>query len=171
MIRGIGFENVGFQAIYQSLLTMEGERRGYFLPILPLARDTNTKKNIRIAGLQGAWEAGMIRALRSCRDLAGLLDEADKFRPDRESQHDDLLDATVDLYQIRRRPSAPVDPFAGDEQALRARWEQALQAQKPDLDRLSLRVAWSHHQARVQREAEAETRALSGVGGGMELWG
>ncbi len=46
-----------------------------------------------------------------------------------------------------------------------------LLAAKPELDRMSLRVAYSHHQARVSREAEDEARALSAVGTVSELWG
>jgi len=170
MIKGIGFETTGFQQIYQGLLVHEGERRGFQLPILPLARDTHTKKNIRIAGLQGHWEAGQLKAYRGCRDLAGLLDEANKFRPDRDSDHDDLLDAVTDLWQIRRpAPGQAEATVSGDpELAARWQWEQRLKLKSPELDAMSLRVAYHHHQARVSREHEEETRALTGAG--HELW-
>ena len=48
---------------------------------------------------------------------------------------------------------------------------QRLAQAKPEMDTMSLRVAWSHHQARVSREAEEESRALSAVGTVNELWG
>jgi len=151
-------------------VSIEGDRRGYYLPVIAFGRDTKVTKQVRIGGLQGAWMGKQIHALESCEALADFVDQADKFRMEAQNDHDDLLDAVADLYQLRGRPSEKADPFAADEVAQRARWEQELQATKPELDRLSLRVAWQHHQARVQREAEEETRALSGAGGGMELW-
>jgi predicted phage terminase large subunit-like protein len=168
LIRGIGFETTGFQQIYQGLMVHEGERRGYQLPILPLARDTTTKKNIRIAGLQGHWEAGQIKAWRGCRDLAALLDEAERFRPDRESQHDDLLDAVVDLWQIRRPVHAPqtVAPAWADPEAVEQHtWEaQVLAARAADgrggLDRASLLIGWQMHRARQQEITSATHAAL-----------
>jgi len=166
----IGMEAVGFSRWGMTQVSIEGDRRGYYLPVIAFGRDTKVTKQVRIGGLQGAWMGKQIHALESCEALADFVDQADKFRMEAQNDHDDLLDAVADLYQLRGRPSEKADPFAADEVAQRARWEQELQATKPELDRLSLRVAWQHHQARVQREAEEETRALSGAGGGMELW-
>lgn len=169
--RAIGFEAVGFAKSYRHVVTIEGDRRGYYLPILGLERDTKITKQVRIGGIQGQWMAKQIHALTSCAALAEFTDQADQFRMDTENDHDDLLDAVADLYQLRGRPSEKADPFAADEIAFRARWEQQLRASKPELDPMSLRVAWAHHQARVSREAEEETRALTGAGmGGHELW-
>ena len=172
-LRAIGFEATGFQKIFRHLLTLEGDRRGYYLPIIGLERDTKITKNVRIAGLQGQWEAGQIKALASCRALADFLDEADKFRPDRESAHDDLLDAVVDLYQLRAKPAGSRQTeWTGDPAAAeRARWEQELMARRPDLDTMSRRMAWLHHQSAQQAAQDAEAAAL-GVGGTLDpSWG
>jgi hypothetical protein len=118
--------------------------------------------------LQGHWEAGQIKAWRGCRDLAALLDEAERFRPDRESQHDDLLDAVVDLWQIRRPVHAPqtVAPAWADPEAVEQHtWEAQVQAARAadgrgGLDRASLLIGWQMHRARQQEITSATHAAL-----------
>jgi predicted phage terminase large subunit-like protein len=168
--KAIGIEAIGFAKSYRHVLTIEGDRRGYYLPAIAYERDTKITKQVRIGGIQGQWMGRQIHALESCEALADFVDQADKFRMEADNDHDDLLDAVADLYQLRGRPSEKADPFASDELAQRTRWEQAQQATRPELDRMSLRVMWDHHQRRVSREADEEARALSAVGGGMELW-
>jgi len=168
--KAIGIEAIGFAKSYRHVVTIEGDRRGYYLPVLAFERDTKITKQVRIGGIQGQWMSRQIHALESCEALADFVDQADKFRMEADNDHDDLLDAVADLYQLRGRPSEKADPFAGDELAFRARWEQELLAKQPELDALSRRVAWHHHQARVQREADEEARALESAGGGSALW-
>jgi predicted phage terminase large subunit-like protein len=168
--KAIGVEAIGFAKAYRHVITIEGDRRGFYLPVIAYERDTKVTKQVRIGGIQGQWMSRQIHALASCEALADFVDQADKFRMEADNDHDDLLDAVADLYQLRGRPSAKADPFAGDELAQRAQWEQALPR---ELDAMSRRVAWHHHQARLSREADEEQRALSTAGatGGMELWG
>ena len=171
--KAIGIEAVGFAKGLRNVIGIEGDRRGYYLNAIGYERDTKITKQVRIGLLQGPWMSKQIHALSACEALADFVDQADKFRMEADNDHDDLLDAVADLYQLRGRPSEKADPFAHDELAQRARWEQELQAKRPELDRLSLRVAWEHHTRRAQAEAEEESRALSGAGAGMgghELW-
>jgi hypothetical protein len=171
-MKAIGFEQMGFSKGFRHVFTIEGDRRGFYLPILPLERDTTRTKQQRIGLIQGQWMAKQIHALTTCEALAEFVDQAEKFRMDAESKTDDLLDPVADLYQLRGRPSAPVDPFLTDEAAQRVRWEMELRAKRPEMDAMSTRIAWQHHQARQYADAEAETRALAGLhGGGNELWG
>ena len=143
-IRAIGFEAVGFAQIYRRLIAQEGERRGYQLPITRLERDSKTKKNIRIRGLQPYWESGGIRIANDVPALEDFLEEASRFRTYKESEHDDLLDAVVDLYQLRLRPAEHrAEYLTGDgETDARITFEADLLAKVPDLDRASLRQAW-----------------------------
>jgi len=171
-IRAIGIEATGFQKMFQRLFQLEGERRGQYLPIIRLERDTKITKNIRIRGLQPPWERGHIFAASDCPALPDLLDEADRFRTDRESTHDDLLDVLVDSYQLRARPSPPQEPerFLDDpEMAERRRWEQSMMDAKPWLDRTALRVGWAQHRYFRERELEREAVALGAER--EEFWG
>jgi hypothetical protein len=90
------------------------------------------------------------------------LDQVKKFRMDKQSAHDDLMDAVADLYQLRGRPSKDQDPLLNDETLQRVRWMQELQAKRPELDAMSLRVAWAHHLARQQDTARDEEQAMAG---------
>jgi hypothetical protein len=171
-ILAIGFETIGFAKGFRHVFTIEGDRRGWYLPVRPLERDTTRTKQQRIGLIQGPWCAKQIHALATCEALAEFVDQADKFRMDQESKSDDLLDPVADLYQLRGRPSAKPDPFLTDEAAQRVRWEQQLRNQKPEMDAMSTRIAWHHHQARQLAAAEEEARAVHGLAGGIhELWG
>jgi hypothetical protein len=168
----IGFETTGFAKGFRHVFTIEGDRRGFYLPIRPLERDTSKTKQQRIGLIQGQWMAKQIHALTTCEALAEFCDQAEKFRMDQESKTDDLLDPVADLYQLRGRPSEKADPFLTDEAAQRVRWMQQLQATRPEMDAMSTRIAWHHHQARQLADAEAQQRALHAVHGGLqELWG
>jgi predicted phage terminase large subunit-like protein len=166
--KSVGFEAVGFAKSYRHVFTIEGDRRGYHIPIIGLERDTSLTKQIRIGGFQGQWMGHQMHALRSCAALAEFQDQADKFRMDSKNDHDDLLDAVADLYQMRGRPhtqaGAPMDELQA-----RQFWMQQVAVARPELDAMSLRMAWGHHQ-RSQERAEDETaRALVGPAG--EGWG
>ena len=152
----IGIEQIGFAKMYQNLFQSEGEKRGYFLPIVALPRDTPKAKNMRIRALEPYWNGSQLFIYDDCEALDMFMDEATRFRMDRESTHDDLLDAVVDLLTIRARPArseAQVETkeverlSAGDPvQARRIRIERQIdrdragQKQAP-LDRASMRVA------------------------------
>jgi hypothetical protein len=161
-IMAVGVETTGFQKIYRTLFEMEGRQRGYYLPIVKLERDTNITKAVRIGMLQAPLEAGQLHALRSCQALGDFLDELARFRPDRESAHDDLLDAVADLYQIRGRRAAP----RGDEDALdpavreELDWKARYTRQHPGIDRMGLRIAW---QREVARQDQTHLRQTLGI--------
>jgi predicted phage terminase large subunit-like protein len=168
-VRVIGFEAVGFAQIYRRLLIQEGERRGYQLPITKLERDTRQKKNIRIRALQPHWEHGNLRVSTECPALDDFLEEASRFRTYKESEHDDLLDAVVDLFQLRLRPAPPA-PLAtsGDpELDARAAFELALLATRaerkaPPLDRGALRLAYDLHRLSTAADTPPETIGMRG---------
>jgi predicted phage terminase large subunit-like protein len=167
-IKAIGFEAVGFQQIYRRLIVQEGERRGYHLPITRLERDTRQKKNIRIRALQPHWENGNIRIVDDAPALEDFLEEASRFRTYRESDHDDLLDAVVDLFQLRLRPAAAEPEYLTGDPELDARmsFEVALAARRrelgaPALDRGALRVAYDIHRVSTT-PAVAETVGMAG---------
>ena len=171
-MKAIGFEAVGFAKGFRHVFTIEGDRRGFYLPILGLERDTQRTKQQRIGLIQGPWMGKQIHALATCEALADFVDQADKFRMDQENESDDLLDPVADLYQLRGKQSAPADPFLSDEAAQRWRWEQELRRTRPELDALSLRIAWHHQQSRLAATQAEEARALQGAAGGLsELWG
>ena len=171
-MKAIGFEAVGFAKGFRHVFTIEGDRRGFYLPILGLERDTQRTKQQRIGLIQGPWMGKQIHALATCEALADFVDQADKFRMDQENESDDLLDPVADLYQLRGKQSAPADPFLSDEAAQRWRWEQELRRTRPELDALSLRIAWHHQQSRLVATQAEEARALQGAAGGLsELWG
>ena len=163
-IRAIGFEAVGFAQIYRRLLTQEGERRGYQLPIVRLERDNKMKKNIRIRGLQPYWESGGIRIANDVPALDDFLEEASRFRTYKENEHDDLLDAVVDLYQLRLRPAEHrPDYLTGDAEVdARIQFEATLLAKAPDMDRASLRQAWLMQRHRDQRR-QTEVHEMIGA--------
>lgn len=79
----------------------------------------------------------------------------------------------MDLYQLRAKPAGSRQTeWTGDPAAAeRARWEQELMARRPDLDTMSRRMAWLHHQSAQQAAQDAEAAAL-GVGGTLDpSWG
>jgi len=169
-VMAIGIEATGFQKSLFTICNMEGMRRGYQLPLMKLERDTRVTKAVRIGGLQAPWEAGQIHALATCEALEDFKDEADKFRTDRDSAHDDLLDAVANLYQVRGTPSSRgtrVTPFTDQaaEVVERREFEEALLEKKPYLDPASLRMAWlTHRNDQVMEEA----RVAYALGAGDE---
>src|SRR5882762_1818986 len=82
--------------------------------------------------------------------LEDFIDEASRWRPDRESAHDDLLDAVVDALQLRLRPDlagAGSENWSDDPELLeKMHIEQRIiderkENKQPPLDRTSLRAA------------------------------
>ena len=161
-IRMIGIEAIGFQKIYLRLLRLEGDRRGFHLPALALERDTRIGKNIRIRALEPRWMSGRLVLASDLPALEDFLDEAERFRLTKESVHDDLLDAVVDLEQLRRRPFSepPESTLEDPEWQERREFEQGLLQESPGFDRSSLRHAWAIHRVRTQQEAERELAVL-----------
>jgi hypothetical protein len=164
-IVGIGFEAIGFAKVFSHLFTAEGDRRGFYLPMLKLERDTRRTKNTRIQVLEPAWQAGRIRALTSCPALEAFLDEGETWRPDQESSHDDLLDAVADTFQLRQRPQAlqdsPRTQFYDDPTlAARARWEAEVLQRRPGLNQADLAMGWLFHQVQAREQERADEIAL-----------
>ena len=158
-IRVIGFEMVGFAKIYRRVLASEGEQRGVQLPVLALERDTRITKNVRIRALQPRWEGGRLVLASDLPALEDFLEEAERFRLTKESTHDDMLDAVVDLEQLRRRPALSEEPAPLDtdlDWIDRRRFEREILRESPGMDRSGVRHAWSLHRRRQQQEEERE---------------
>ena len=166
----VGFEAIGFAKIYRRLFEQEGEKRGYYLPVVTLERDTKITKNVRIRALQPMWQAGEISLAAEAEAAEDLIEEAVRWRPDRENTHDDLLDCVVDGLQLRAQPGATeqqeASMYEDPELIERSQFERALLARRPTLDAGSLRAAWSHQQ-RVK--AFEDERELAGSGA-MHEW-
>ena len=163
----IGIEAIAFQKYLLHLFTAEGERRGQYLPIFKLARDTKRTKTDRIRVLQPLWESGSIILADDLLKLDEFLSEAARFRLYKESAHDDMLDALADCFQLRVRPPAvETAPRLSDpELAERGAAEQTIQDERATrgltaLDGASLRVTRLSRQARAQDEAERQMVAL-----------
>jgi len=163
----VGFEAIGFAKVYRRLFEQQGETRGY-LPVVTLERDTKITKNVRIRALQPLWEAGEITIASECEALEAFLDEAERFRTDKENTHDDLLDAVVDSLQLRARPAAEqaaASIYDDPEVLERAAFERELLARRPHLDMMALRAAWSHRQ---RMQSFASEQELAGTGAMIE---
>lgn len=180
----IGLEAIGFAKIYQTLFSAAGDRRGYHLPITKLPRDTNTAKSIRIRSLEPYWNNGQLHLYEDLHSLDAFIDEAIRFRVDRENVHDDMLDAVSDLLQLRARPHGKktetdkiIEKAALDDpQMLRklrkehgiARHRSA--AKLSPLDPASMRAAVSMALRQEEQDA-ARQRAMAMVGAGRdEFW-
>lgn len=156
-ITSIGFEAVGFQKLYLREFMRAAEVRGQYLPVAKLERDTKVGKNVRIRGLQPLWDAQTLVLAADLPALNDFLDEAERFRPWKESVHDDMLDALVDCLQARVQP-AMIDPDEGldDEERERRELDRALQSRRkktdPPLDRSSLRANRMMHRHLRQLE-------------------
>ena len=144
-IRVIGFEAVGFQKLYFHEFARAAEMRGIYLPLMKLERDTKVGKSVRIRSLEPFWNSGQLIFASDLPALPALLEQAERFRPWKESTHDDLLDALADCLQLRVRPEL-LDPDADlDEETRELRREereiQSLRpAGSPPMDRASLRA-------------------------------
>jgi hypothetical protein len=144
-IRVIGFEAVGFQKLYFHEFTRAAEIRRQYLPLLKLERDTKIGKSVRIRSLEPFWNSGQLVFASDLPGLPALLEEAERFRPWKESTHDDLLDSLADCLQLRVRPEAQ-DPDADLDDEIRElrREEREIQSlrrpDEPPLDRTSLRA-------------------------------
>ena len=177
-IRAIGFEAIGFAKSYRRLFTVEGERLGFYLPVVTLERDTRTAKATRILSLEPYWSRGHVFIADHVPALADFQDEADRFRVGKDSVHDDMLDAVADLLQLRQRPAAapPAESLIDDPEALeRQHFEYQAQQQrqasgKPALDDFSLKLAWAHHRHYQAKDREREMLTV-GNGSSGEFWG
>jgi predicted phage terminase large subunit-like protein len=175
MIRAIGVETTAFQKLYMRELVREGEKRGQFLPITKLERDTKKAKATRILGLQPLWEHGELILPSDSEVLEDFLEEAVRFRKDKDAQHDDMLDAMADLLQLRLRPQAPQAPAVGHDEEISGRlaMERAIQEQRrtqgmAPLDGASVRLA---RLAQMERARLDEERAQVALGAGVdESW-
>lgn len=167
-IQSIGFEAIGFAKLYRREFTRAGEIRGY-LPIHTLERDTKKHKNTRILSLEPLWSAGELFLLDDLEALDDFLDEAARFRRYRESEHDDMLDTLADALQTRTQPSEKPKEYLIDDPVVieRMEFEDRVKAQRPDLDRASIRNAWMMAK---RREIFDEQREQAVSSGGNEFW-
>lgn len=175
-IHVIGFEAIAWQKMFRHLMVSEGERRGLYLPVVKLERDTKQAKNTRIRALEPYWSAGEIVIAAECPAREDFLEEAERWRPDKENTHDDLLDAVVDSLQLRLRPDqqAPThEPlFEDPDVADRAAWEQSVLDDRKarglaPLDRAALRLGYQHHRLTQSWEQEQAAKVGAGV---MSEW-
>jgi predicted phage terminase large subunit-like protein len=160
----IGFEAVGFQKLYFREFQRASETRGQFLPLTRLERDTKVGKNVRIRSLEPLWTSQSLVFASDLPALDDFLAEAERFRPWKESLHDDMLDALADCLQLRVRPDI-ADPDEGLDDAARyeRRVEREIQSKRPNgsptLDRGSLRQARLLH-SRLEGLEKARGEAL-----------
>jgi predicted phage terminase large subunit-like protein len=144
-IVAIGFEAIGFQKLYFNEFRRAAEVRGIYLPLTALPRDTKIGKNVRIRSLEPSWNDGTLVLAAECPALGDLLNQAERFRPWKESTHDDLLDAAADCLQFRVLPNAP-DPYEGlqgverEDAEIDDEIKSARRPGSPALDRGSLRM-------------------------------
>lgn len=156
MIRAIGFETTAFQKIYRLLLTSEGEKRGQYLPVVKLERDTKVTKSTRILSLQPYWESGDMLLCDDLDALEDFLDEASRFRRNKESTHDDMLDALADTLQLRVQPEEQRQvPIIEDaELAERAQLEDAINEDRVRRGLSPLETASMREAVRMQRRRD-----------------
>jgi predicted phage terminase large subunit-like protein len=145
-IAAVGFEAIGFQKLFFNEFRRAAEQRGVYLPLVKLERDTKIGKNVRIRSLEPSWNDGTLVFAADCPALGELLNEAERFRPWKESTHDDLLDAAADCLQFRVRPDAP-GPYEGlqgtdrEDAEIDDEIKSSRKSDSPALDRGSLRMA------------------------------
>lgn len=161
-IRTIGFEAVAFQKLFLNEFTRAGETRGY-LPIIKLERDTRVAKSVRIRALEPWWANRQFVLADDLPALDDFLEEAERFRPWKESLHDDMLDALADCLQLRVRPQT-LDPDADldEDTAAQRRFERDFAIHHPRADRTSMRNAWTMTKRREAWREQQEAMALSG---------
>ena len=90
-------EEVGFTALLKPLLTAECSRRGQYLPMIWLKRDTREAKQSRIAALQPFFERRQIRILDDCPHKEALVQELVRFP---KYRRDDIIDALADHLDL-----------------------------------------------------------------------
>jgi predicted phage terminase large subunit-like protein len=168
-IRIIGFEAVGFQKLYLREFQRASESRGVYLPLMKLERDTKMGKSVRIRSLEPFWQSQQIVFASDLPALTDFLEEAERFRPWKESTHDDLLDALADCLQMRVRPEmADSDAGLDDEEREERQFEREIQSQRPPgepLDRSSLRAArLLHRKIRAMEHGRENALAQTEIG-------
>ena len=168
-VRIIGFEAVGFQKLYLREFQRASESRGVYLPLMKLERDTKMGKSVRIRSLEPFWQSQQLVFASDLPALTDFLEEAERFRPWKESTHDDLLDALADCLQMRVRPEM-ADPDSGldDETREERQLDREIQAQRPvgePLDRASLRAArLLHRRLRALEHGREQATATAEIG-------
>jgi predicted phage terminase large subunit-like protein len=168
-VRLLGIDAVGFQRLYLREFTRAAETRGQYLPIMRLDRTTSNKsKSDYIRPLEALWNNGELILAADLPALDDFLDEAERFRLDRESTHDDMLDAVADLLQVRVRPQGPPRPVISDPYlAAEIETEDTIKAARtarglPPLPENDLRIAVAHMQTLGAMEEERQTMVSSG---------
>jgi hypothetical protein len=109
-MKAIGFEAVGFAKGFRHVFTIEGIGGGFYLPILGLERDTTRTKAAAHRGCCRGRGWKQIHAAGRARRWRSSWTRPTSSGWTRKTS-DDLLDPVADLYQLRGKPSAPVDRF------------------------------------------------------------
>jgi hypothetical protein len=163
----VGIEAIAFQRLLLHLFTQAGEKRGQYLPIVKLERDTKNTKQTRQLVLEPGWNGGDVVLYDDLPALEDLLDMAARFRVDKELTRDDLLDVLADNHQLRIRPHAPssdvdvqlaaLDPQDADRARAYMQMQERRKAKGAEpLDAASLRMSYSIRQRMEQIEQERE---------------
>jgi len=140
-----------------------------YLPLMKLERDTKMGKSVRIRSLEPFWQSQQLVFASDLPALTDFLEEAERFRPWKESTHDDLLDALADCLQMRVRPEI-VDPdsLLDDETREQVQLDREIQSQRPvgePLDRASLRASRIlHRQLRALEHGREQATATAEIG-------
>ncbi|MDI6786898.1 MAG: phage terminase large subunit [Planctomycetota bacterium] len=95
----IGIEAVAYQQALVHFAQQTMKERGQTLPLVELKPDTQTKKEMRILGLQPRFENGSIFIKK---EMTGLVEEYMSFPRGRT---DDVLDALAYISQIFKKPT------------------------------------------------------------------
>lgn len=172
-VRALGIGAEGFARMYAREFNRAAETRKQYLPLLKLDRAASNKsKSDFIRPLEALWNNGELILASDLPALDDFLDEAERFRLDRESTHDDMLDAVADLLQVRVRPGGPQapridDPFLAEEIEMEDTITAARTARGlGPLDASSLRFAVAH----MQTVGKMETERQMMVAGAFDDW-
>lgn len=94
-------------------LSREQAKRGVYLPIVPIKRDTATTKQTRIRGLRPFFKKGLIRFNEgiSKRVKEMIRQEIVRFPSQSSGVHDDILDTLADMMQNRESDGVCYDLY------------------------------------------------------------
>ena len=92
-----GFEENGFQSLYEDLLNFKAQEKGYHLNIVKVTSTAN--KEVRIESLSGFIERGLIRFRKGYSDMNLLIEQLMDFP---HGSHDDGPDALKYAFDLAK---------------------------------------------------------------------